>query len=198
MGLAAIIDNPVKPDFEKFPSIPRIDREIIITEKIDGTNAQIVVNDLCDQVWAGSRKRFVTPGKGNDNFGFAAWVYEHAAELLGLGPGRHYGEWWGPGIQRGYGVAEKRFSLFNTHRWGPNGKDGPPPACCHVVPVLAVGPFSMGLIDFSLHELEHGGSVASPGFMRPEGVVVFHSAANSLFKMTLNGDGHKSADDARN
>lgn len=27
------------PDFVKFPSIPRWSRDIIITEKIDGTNA---------------------------------------------------------------------------------------------------------------------------------------------------------------
>ena len=32
------------------------------------------------------------------------------------------------------------------------------------------------------------GSIAAPGFMKPEGVVVFHSASNSMFKKLLEGD----------
>jgi hypothetical protein len=78
-----------------------------------------------------SRSRWITPD--DDNFGFAAWVEANRDELLTLGPGRHFGEWWGSGIQRGYGLpkGEKRFSLFNVSRWGESR-----PACCHVVPVL--------------------------------------------------------------
>jgi hypothetical protein len=62
---------------------------------------------------------------------------EHRDDLLTLGPGRHFGEWWGAGIQRRYGLTEKRFSLFNVTRWGEAR-----PACCHVVPTLYRGPFS--------------------------------------------------------
>ncbi len=32
------------------------------------------------------------------------------------------------------------------------------------------------------------GSKAAPGFDNPEGVVVFHTANSSLFKVTLEGD----------
>src|SRR5258708_1600570 len=122
--------------FHEFPKIARLSRDCIITEKIDGTNAQVVVLED-GRVLAGSRSRFLT--KETDNFGFHLWVTQHEDELRGLGPGRHYGEWWGSGIQRGYGLrkGEKRFSLFNVSRWGTER-----PTCCHVVPVLYMGPFT--------------------------------------------------------
>ena len=42
----------------------------------------------------------------------------HRLSMTFLVPGRHFGEWWGSGIQRGYGLDEKTFSLFNAYRWG--------------------------------------------------------------------------------
>lgn len=104
-----------------------------------------------------------------------------------LGPGRHYGEWWGSGIQRGYGLpkGEKRFSLFNTTRWS---EDAARPACCHVVPVLYTGKFSTGEIDVCLALLADEGSHAAPGFMKPEGVVIFHPQGNVGFKKTIEKD----------
>jgi len=100
----------------------------VITEKIDGTNAAIgVVQTGWDgeagavsrphyRVYAQSRTRIITPQ--SDNMGFAAWVQQHAEVLAQtLGEGLHFGEWWGVGIQRGYGLSERRFSLFNTARW---------------------------------------------------------------------------------
>ena len=114
--------------FVEFPKMPRLSREIIVTEKIDGTNAQVYIGDD-GTILAGSRTRWITPE--NDNFGFAAWVRDNTDELLKLGPGSHFGEWWGAGIQRRYGLNEKRFSLFNVARWGEER-----PACCSVVPVL--------------------------------------------------------------
>lgn len=33
-----------------------------------------------------------------------------------------------------------------------------------------------------------GGSMASPGFMRPEGIVIFHTKANMGFKKTFEKD----------
>ena len=178
------------PEFERFQKIPRLYRDIIVTEKIDGTNAQVYV-DPVGVVLAGSRSRWLTPEK--DNFGFARWVKEHEEELWsGLGMGRHYGEWWGPGIQRGYGLKEKRFSLFNTNRWAVVGDNLPAsverPRCCDVVPVLYSGPFEEVKIQGCLDLLAERGSLASPGFMRPEGIVVFHTASNSLFKVTLEND----------
>lgn len=189
-------------EFQGFGKIARLDREIIVTEKIDGTNAQVYItfDDLYPRaslevarvltevgpvsLYAGSRNRWVTVG--NDNFGFAAWVQENAVELVALGPGRHFGEWWGKGIQRGYGADRKYFSLFNTSRW-----EDEVPTCCKVVPVLYQGKFSQDSIEWALDRLRGEGSVVAPGFMEPEGVVVYHTASNTLFKKTIGNDGPK-------
>jgi hypothetical protein len=169
-------------DFESFPKIARLNREIIISEKIDGTNAQILVS-LDGSVTAGSRKRYIEVG--NDNYGFAKWVAENKDELLKLGPGRHFGEWWGAGIQRKYDMKHKVFSLFNTFRWTDPATR---PDCCDVVPVLYQGPFDHDAIKDALALLRENGSVAAPGFMNPEGIVIFHSAGGYLFKVTLEND----------
>jgi hypothetical protein len=170
------------PEFREFPKIARLSREMIVTEKIDGTNAQVFVGED-GSVIAGSRSRWITPE--DDNFGFARWVWEHAKELRQLGPGHHFGEWWGAGIQRRYGLNEKRFSLFNVNRWGVDR-----PACCHVVPVLSQPGelFTTGVADLYLDVLRKEGSFAAPGFMRPEGIVIFHVASGYLFKKTLEKD----------
>ncbi len=168
-------------DFVPFPKIARLNREIIITEKIDGTNASVHVAED-GTVLAGSRTRWITPE--DDNFGFAKWVAEHEQELReGLGYGTHYGEWWGAGIQRKYGRTTKSFSLFNVSRWADVR-----PACCGVVPTLYQGPYSQGAIDAALQTLRVNGSVAAPGFLKPEGVVVYHTASGQLFKVTLEKD----------
>lgn len=171
--------------FLEFPKIPRLYRDIIITEKIDGTNAVIFVPEQDEQpVLAGSRSRWLSPGKDTDNFTFAQWVREHEQELrVGLGPGYHYGEWWGLGIQRGYGINEKRFSLFNTTRWV-----GKAPVCCGVTPVIYEGEFSAEAIRYALALLDSAGSIAAPDFKPAEGIVVYHSASNALFKVTLKND----------
>jgi hypothetical protein len=173
--------------FQGFPKIHRLSRDIIVTEKIDGTNAQVAVSDDGTEIMAGSRNQWL--GEGKENAGFYTWVQAHKEELLRLGPGRHFGEWWGAGIQRRYGIGEKRFSLFNTERWGDEATR---PKCCHVVPILYHGPFLIEAVDACLAKLKAEGSVASPGFMNPEGVVVFHSQSHTLFKKTLDSnDEHK-------
>ena len=189
--------------FEKFNKIPRLSREMVITEKIDGTNASITIWNAIDVdeihdgmiclsrngleyfMCAASRNKWISPEK--DNAGFARWVSEHAEDLLSLGVGTHYGEWWGSGIQRRYDLDEKRFSLFNTHRWADNGADVRP-TCCHVVPILYTGMFDTEVVDDILKQLNLTGSIASPGFMNPEGIVVFHTASNYLFKKTIEKD----------
>ena len=209
-------------EFTGFNKIPRLSRECIVTEKIDGTNAQVCVVE-CDgfaeegAVWeqdgiailAGSRTRWITPEA--DNYGFAAWVRDHGPELAQLGAGSHFGEWWGSGIQRGYGFSkgQRFFSLFNTGRWNANLFEGnelrkqdqcnpkarperkvfvPPPACCHVVPVLYAGEFFTVNIEDTLTSLQWKGSQAAPGFMKPEGIVIYHVAGNYLFKKTIEKD----------
>ena len=190
-----------EPEFAMFRKIPRLNREIVVTEKIDGTNAQLYITEDGD-MWAGSRKRWLTAGA--DNFGFAKWAFSHKEELLQLGPGRHYGEWWGLGIQRGYGLDHKRFSLFNTYRWCEHSPQRIEPLdpedfeekyqtivpeCCHVVPVLYRGPFDTENIFDIMDVLEDDGSAAAPGFMKPEGVVIYHDQGKLYFKATLENDG---------
>jgi len=172
-------------DFEAWPKMGRLFREIIVTEKLDGTNAQVFIPEYDGPVLAGSRTRWVTPE--DDNFGFAKWVKENEDDLRRLGPGRHFGEWWGVGIQRKYGLLERRFSLFNTLRWNKDNI----PACCHVVPELYRGGFCEAMIQDCIDQLKEDGSLAVPGFMNPEGIIVFHTAARVGFKFTLDGDGHK-------
>lgn len=175
--------------FVEWPKIARFSREIIVTEKIDGTNAQIYIPEAGDadagEIYAGSRTKWITPQ--DDNAGFAGWVERNKEELLQLGPGNHFGEWWGKGIQRGYGVPDKRFSLFNVHRWADDGKDKRP-ACCSVVPTLYRGEFSEAAIYIALDRLKVNGSLAAPCFMKPEGIVIYHVAANMSFKKTLEKD----------
>lgn len=166
-------------EFLVFPKIPRLNREVVVTEKIDGTNAGVIVT-AAGEVLAQSRSRIITPE--TDNFGFAAWVLDHAEELKQLGEGYHFGEWWGQGIQRKYGLDEKRFSLFNVTRWGEER-----PACCHVVPVILLG-IGFNLVDVAVETLRVKGSYAAPGFMKPEGVVAFHVQGNLLLKATLEKD----------
>lgn len=171
--------------FEEFQKIPRLKRNCVITEKIDGTNAQIHITDEGEML-IGSRSRYITTK--DDNYGFARWAEAHREELVALGPGRHYGEWWGSGCQRGYGLAggEKRFSLFNVGRWRGEGVILPP--CVSLVPVLYEGPFSSDIVDRTIQELRQYGSSAAPGFMKPEGIIVYHAAARSLFKVTVEKD----------
>ncbi len=194
----------VEVPFVEFASISRLSRDMVVTEKIDGTNAQVTVTED-GRVLAGSRNRWITPEQ--DNFGFARWAKENEDALrAGLGVGSHYGEWWGAGIQRRYGLTEKRFSLFNVSRWTSRHNQGEADApdvehtrcievpCCHVVPVLMRRTFDTAAVDTTLNGLVSCGSVAALGFMKPEGVVVYHAASRTLFKKTLDkNDGHKGA-----
>jgi hypothetical protein len=187
-------------DFREFPKLSRLSRECIISEKIDGTNAQVCITED-GQMLVGSRNRWITPEQ--DNYGFAAWAYAHREELMMLGVGRHFGEWWGQGIQRRYGMTEKRWSLFNTARWCLAGETpqriptADPriekyqdvlPACCSLVPVLYRGIFTTDACEAALADLRANGSKAAPGYKLAEGIVCFHTAANSGFKKTLEKD----------
>jgi hypothetical protein len=195
-------------EFVSFPKIPRLNRDIVITEKIDGTNASVVIEDYrlwpdgqlpADAVarvgdygvFAGARNNYRQPGKG-DNHGLAAFVQRNAEALVkALGPGRHFGEWWGPGINRGYGLAAKRFSLFNVSKWRDLSLDLEG-GSVRSVPVLYEGPWFNAGGEFApvyaMEYLRKYGSQASHGFMRPEGIVVFHTAGSVLFKATLEND----------
>jgi len=201
--------------FEKFPSLTRFSHGWTITEKLDGSNACVVIvqanevaagqvpaeaklfysaaTDLV--VLAQSRKNLIFPGKTTDNFGFAQFVKDNAEEFVAkLGEGRHFGEWVGKGVnKRGYNLDQKRFVLFNTHRW--TGADLPERV--DVVPVLAEGyididatedRIAVGAAVGALAMLKQSGSVYAPGFMDPEGVVMRHGPSGTLFKKTFDYD----------
>ena len=161
------------------PWCRRVSRPIIITEKLDGSNGQLYIQTCAEfevenpdvlvngytggimyddnfVMRVGSRKRWLDASKQGDHFGFFKWAEEHFAELcLDLGAGRHYGEWWGKGIQRNYGLDEKRFSLFNTSRWDWKTK----PECCHVVPKLSEHPvFDTQVVHEALNFLSSTGT----------------------------------------
>jgi hypothetical protein len=221
------------PEFVPFPKIGRwANNKITITEKIDGTNASIWIGDFGHQddptrlyafeynddlgrtfnggVRAGSRNRFLT--READNYGFAKWVQENAAELVRLGPGTHYGEFWGSGIQRGYGLqpGDKRFSLFNVGRWighpdtfgvYDRGDTRPDKTIIMapglgVVPTLHYGAMRDNAgqcqIEQTMRRLQFAGSQASPGFKGegkagPEGCMVCFEALKTYSKVPFDG-----------
>lgn len=184
--------------FESFVKIGRLSRDVIVTEKLDGTNGVVQV---CEdgRLFIGSRsqwlaeiiggqlngQQYVKSSKLVDNHGFAQWCFDNRDDLRTLGVGRHFGEWWGSGIQRGYGLKEKRWSLFNVGKWSD---DAVRPKCCHVVPKLAEFNFDTAQILAVMDSLRQTGSRAAEGFMNPEGVVIFHAQAHVLFKKTFDKD----------
>lgn len=185
--------------FEKFPSLTRFSHGWTITEKLDGTNAQVIIttdeghDDYClgstsdgVRVFAGSRTRLITPE--NDNYGFARFVSENIGPMIELlGEGRHFGEWVGKGVnKRGYGLGQKVFALFNTHRW----TGAKLPDRVTVVPVLAEGYLDNpgGAAMGAMSMLKANGSVFAPGFMDPEGVVMRHGPSGTIFKKTFDYD----------
>jgi hypothetical protein len=181
-------------EFKPWPKTPRLNgASMVITEKIDGTNAAVIVSPD-GEVGAQSRNRLITPV--GDNYGFAKWVWEYADELREiLGPGHHYGEWWGSGIQRGYGLrnGDKRFSLFNTARWGYKiwehwNEDFYVPGL-ETVPVLYEGEFDTAAIHHELEMLRLAGSYLTRArWDSPEGLVVYIPRLDKSFKVLLEND----------
>lgn len=179
--------------FKAWPKIPRLENEVYhVTEKIDGTNAAIIIQpwlsdgsqptpieemhteEECYGIWAQSRTRLITPEE--DNFGFAKWVKENSEQLItDLGEGYHYGEWYGLGINRGYNLDHKRFSLFNPTKQS---------SVCHNVPYI-VECRHLDTIEIEIEQLKQNGSYASPGYMRPEGLVVYAEKAKTYWKVII-------------
>lgn len=151
--------------------------KVTITEKIDGTNACIIIQDG-ELLGCQSRKRLITPE--DDNYGFAGWVERNKEELLSLGDGYHYGEWAGLGIQKNpHCLSKKEFFLFNTCRWNPNNPNLP--NCCAVVPILFQGVIEPDTVDFMLYGLTERATSEE----RPEGVVVYYHAFRKYTKHTI-------------
>lgn len=191
-------------DFQPFPKLTRLaefSQHCVITEKVDGSNAQVVIRKAQAEdydhpqvvavvdglaIRAGSRSRWVTPGKETDNYGFAAWVQANASSLVSLGEGQHFGEWFGGNIQCGYGQKEKRFALFNTDRWGDHNPNTP--SVCEVVPIIHIGAYTEEAVEASMWSLALRGSKIVPGFMKPGGIVVYLRGPKLLLKKTFEND----------
>lgn len=192
-------DRPAEPtedtmgQFRKWSSTPRAHKKRRITEKIDGTNACVVIYD--GQVKAQSRNRIITPD--DDNAGFAKWVYSNAGALMDtLGFGYHYGEWFGEGIQKNpLGVEGKRFALFEATKYTTqNGYELNKVDGLETVPLLFAGDGNYMTIPDIMRELETFGSrVKGANFSaKPEGIIVWHAETQTKTKILLENDGmHK-------
>jgi hypothetical protein len=206
-------------EFQAWPKTPRLRKagSTTITEKIDGTNACVVIDpepllarwetgtpmgeatvvnigETSHLLYAQSRNRIITPD--SDNAGFARWAHTHAAELADLlGVGRHFGEWWGQGIQRRYGMTRKVFSLFNANRWERVDETWQSRAFTihmDIVPVLYRGVFSDMAINESLSRLQAEGSIAARMWgqqgQKAEGIVLRHADLGGNLKVMLEND----------
>lgn len=187
-------------DFHPFPKIPRWNREVVITEKIDGTNASIIIKKEAATeavpfehwtIQAAARNGIISQQR--DNHGFAKWVSENAAELIAqLGEGHHFGEWMGQGINRNYGLKQKHFVLFNIKKHAHLSCfiDESNPQLLYRIPAMytTLANDVGAVTQIALNELKTNGSKLVPSYMNPEGVVLYHSTANKLFKVTLEND----------
>lgn len=172
-------------EFKPYGKTPRLDTfECVITEKLDGTNSCVVVQDG-EVVGCQSRNRIITVD--DDNFTFARWVEENKEELSKLGDGYHYGEWVGPGIQKNpMGLEQKEFYLFNTFRPADTL-----PSCVKQVPVLWEGSFSNKALDDIMTLLPNARDY------RPEGIIIYFKKLRQVMKFTYEGPKWKTYIDLR-
>jgi len=169
-----------KVEFEPWPKIPRaILGDVVVTEKIDGTNACVIVQDGVI-VGIQSRKRMLNVGKENDNYGFASYVVQNMDKFLELGEGKHFGEWAGLGIQKNpHNLDAKYFFLFNTRRWGEHHL---PPEGIRVVKVLHQGEYTHDTIDRIMNELKDFSTLHE---YTAEGIVVYFPRLDAMEKHTF-------------
>lgn len=197
------VDKPEKEDtmgqFKGWGSTPRWHKGLTVTEKINGTNACVLIYD--GQVKAQSRKRMITPD--DDNYGFAKWVYDNAGVLMDtLGFGYHYGEWFGPGIQGNpLGVESKRFALFHATKYTEdNGYELNKVDGLETVPLLFHGQANWMTIGDILQGLDTWGTNVTgakswideeTGFSHSaaaEGIIVWHKETQQKYKILLEDD----------
>jgi hypothetical protein len=171
--------------FEAWPKIPRHKGvNVIISEKFDGTNSAVIISGGA-VIGCQSRNRLITPE--NDNFGFARWAHDNSDTLSGLGDGRHFGEWAGPGIQKNpHNLSEKTFFLFNTSRYDDVFQYG-----CSVVPVLFAGEIEKNTVSQVMSLLSESAKAAG---YKAEGIIIYHVATRSLEKVTFENSGGKWAE----
>ncbi len=168
-------------EFKAWPKTPRLVNDtFIITEKLDGTNGQILIHED-GTIDVGSRSRWLSSGKVNDNFGFYDWIQERRGQIVEtLGPGRYYGEFIGKGIQRGYGLDHKRFYLFRIDL-DQRVQDHLNVVDIYTVPVIDIK--TVLHLDEKLTELTlNKPSSAVHAFPYPEGVIIQSKLTGARWK----------------
>lgn len=174
-------------EFKKFPKIYRSEQgKVTITEKIDGTNAGII---LSDGVVVGCQSRNRILSLDNDHMGFCKWVEEWKGNLVDLYDWTRppteeyqyvYGEWAGPGIRKNrHGLAVKTFFVFN-----PDLSSSTPNV--YNTPVLYSGTSDGGMVQKTLQTLYDSGSTITPP-KKAEGVVCYWHNTGWLTKETFDG-----------
>lgn len=195
-------------EFHSYPKIPRYENETFtLSEKIDGSNGVININDD-GKIIAGSRTQWLigqdSKGRNIDNHGFRQWVADHHDDLLKLGVGTHYGEWYGNKINRKYGLDHNRFMLFNRTRYEsniskqmaiqsicpgtPSTRDELFPSCCELETVLMDNVCFNALPDLVREFCKSfitNGSRHVPGFKNPEGLIVRSNLRGTLYKVII-------------
>jgi hypothetical protein len=181
----------MEPTFIKWPKTVRLENEkFTITEKLDGTNSQIIITEDYE-IFAASRSGFLTAEK--DNHKFYQWVRARQETLLNLlGPGRYVGEFVGRGIQRNYGLQEQRFYLFNglhPDMVDSDFRNALRSINIGFVPVLAEDINFWGLPkeikDASADLLLNGSQVNH--YDQPEGIVIRSNPSNIIWKVIFDG-----------
>ncbi len=152
----------------------------------------------------GSRNRYIT--FNDDNAGFANFFRHYEARFKDVAadivlkelkvsgetltecqeqyPLRIYGEWFGSGIQRGYGLKDKFFMPFSTF-YAEKLIEYQVPNI--VKPnIMYTGKFSQEIANTCMQTLTNG-SLVIPEFKRPEGIVIHFPKYNFRLKQTFEG-----------
>lgn len=169
-------------EFKPWPKIQRLKTNTVtISEKIDGTNACVVIQEG-KFVGCQSRNKIIKPG--DDNMGFASWAYERQELLTELGEGYHYGEWAGPGIQKNpHCLPEKRFYLFDTRRHEFHDQT-PMEGIVFVVPMFYVGEY-IKPDGYTKEWLNEFGVANGNQEANPEGVMYYFHAFRTHIKAPI-------------
>ena len=187
--------------YPKYPKTHRLENiNCIISEKVDGTNG--LIHGIYDsktesfKVKFGSRTRYLNPEvKDGDNFGFASFylpykklfkklfnsLREEHSDLCDI---KIYGEWFGKGIQRGYGLENKYFMPFNKY-YAAFLQQGSIPNI--------IEPYIFCECKYNIQEsldamslLRANGSYLIPGYDNPEGIIINFRDLDIRFKETIN------------
>jgi len=176
--------------YPSFPSIERIENiRCFINEKIDGTNGMIEITK--DALRFGSRNTYLSSKE--DNHGFYKFCKEYITYPVSdiiirrlypnnppTYPVRIYGEWFGKGIQRTYGLKARYFMPFNPYHADALTYCGVPYI---VYPAeLYSGKFSVSQLELCMDDLKLRGSKVIEDYMNPEGVVIYFPKYNFSLK----------------